>query len=70
MWLGLYEKFLVAGLKRQALQPGSRGEGERESPGTRRDPGSHDLRNSTMLLTAPRNGGDAKEYHAVNSSGP
>lgn len=71
MAFGLYEKFLVAGLKRQALQPGPHGS-------LRVSPQEHDaiqaakdLAEFDDALTAPRNGWrDAKEYYAVNSSGP
>ncbi len=71
MGFGLYEKFLVAGLKRQALQPGPRGT-------LRVSPQEHeairaakDLAEFDDALTAPRNGWrDAKQYYEVNSSGP
>ncbi|MFA7266225.1 MAG: alpha/beta fold hydrolase [Candidatus Nanopelagicales bacterium] len=67
--LGTYEKFLLAGLKRQALQPGPGeqlrvSESEREAIQRARTLAAFD-----DALTAPRNGWrDSAEYYQVNSS--
>lgn len=67
--LGAYEKFLLAGLKRQALQPGSDSalrvsDAERAAIRKARTLAAFD-----DVLTAPRNGWrDSAEYYEVNSS--
>lgn len=68
---GLYEKFLIRGLKQDALQPGPHGslrvtDAEREAIERARTLAEFD-----DAITAPRNGWrDAAEYYEVNSSGP
>lgn len=67
---GLYERFLVAGLKRQMLQPNADGS-------SRLTPDEQDLLPSLRTIvdfddaiTAPRHGWrDASQYYTVNSSG-
>ncbi len=66
---GVYEKVLLAGLKRQAMEPGPRGS-VRVSPQERT--AIHHARTLAEFddaFTAPRNGWkDSAEYYAVNSS--
>jgi predicted alpha/beta-fold hydrolase len=70
MAFGLYEKYLLTGLRRQVLRPGPEGESrvtrqERELVQRARTIADFD-----DAITAPRNGWrDANEYYRVNSSG-
>lgn len=68
---GMYERFLVIGLKRDALRPGPHGSlrvNEQERVAVER---ARTLAQFDDAITAPRNGWhDAAEYYEVNSSGP
>lgn len=71
MAFGMYEKFLVIGLKRDALRPGPHGSlrvNEQERVAVEQ---ARTLAQFDDAITAPRNGWrDAAEYYEVNSSGP
>jgi predicted alpha/beta-fold hydrolase len=67
---GMYERFLVAGLKRQMLQPTA----DRSSRLTTREqtllPNLRTIVEFDDAITAPRHGwSDAAEYYSINSSG-
>lgn len=67
---GVYEKFLLAGLKRQAGRPGLDGKTNLSVGEAREVSRARSLATFDDALTAPRNGWrDAAEYYAVNSSG-
>ncbi|MEI8083331.1 MAG: alpha/beta fold hydrolase [Actinomycetes bacterium] len=71
MAFGMYERFIVSGLKKQSLAPGPGGQArvtEQERSAIVR---ARSLADFDDALTAPRNGWrDSAEYYAKNSSGP
>lgn len=71
MAFGMYERFLVIGLKGDALRPGPHGSlrvNQQERVAVER---ARTLAEFDDAITAPRNGWrDAAEYYEVNSSGP
>ena len=65
---GLYEKYLLVGLKRQVLRPGPRGEPRVSEDERQLVEQARTIAEFDDAITAPRNGWrDANEYYQVNS---
>jgi predicted alpha/beta-fold hydrolase len=70
MMFGMYERYLLSGLKRDSLRPGPTGELLVTTQERRLIENAKDIVDFDDAITARRNGWrDAAEYYAVNSSG-